>query len=71
MARGENTANHPSRQVGPRTSRMRAILGNNYTSAELHEAAARGRTNSALEHGSSMPRRHLTLAERLRDPDDE
>lgn len=70
MARGENTANHPGRQVGPRTSRMRTILGADYTRAELHEAAARGRTNAALQQGSSMPRKHMTLAERLRDPDD-
>lgn len=70
MARGENTAHHPGRQVDRGSSRMRAILGLNPTHAELQEAAARGRVNSALEHGSSMPRKHMTLAEKLSDPDD-
>lgn len=59
-------ANHPNRQV----HRLRATLGNTYTSAELHEAAARGRVNAALGQGSSMPRKQMTLAEKLRDPDD-
>jgi hypothetical protein len=38
---------------------------------ELHEAAAYGRANSALDLGSSMPRSRMSLAERLADPDDE
>ena len=66
MAHGEDTAGHPGRQV----SRMREILGVNYTRTELREAAFHGQVNSALGHGSSMPRNQMTLDERLRDPDD-
>lgn len=50
-------------------ARMRALLGG-YAPGELQEAALRGRVNAALEHGSSMPRSQMTLAERLADPDD-
>ena len=50
-------------------ARMRALLGG-YTREQLHEAAAYGRVNSALDLGSSMPRSQMTLAERLADPDD-
>jgi hypothetical protein len=68
MAKGEDTAGHPNRQVG--RDRMRAILGVTYTRQELREAAFHGQVNSALGHGSSMPRNQMTLGERLRDPDD-
>lgn len=62
----ERRENHPNRQV----SRLRATLGHTYSGAELREAAARGRINAPLQQGSSIPRSQMTLAERLRDPDD-